>query len=64
MKIERDDVLCLDDIVFFQLKHQGKFADSQIYTNEKYGYLLDEIKEYKAEPLYKVRFVYKIDEVK
>ena len=64
MRIKRDDILCLDDIVFFQLEHKGQFATSEIYTNNQYGYLLDKIKDYKAEPLYKVSFAYKLDEVK
>ena len=63
MKIKTDDILCLDDIVFFGLEKKGSFANSKIYTNNNYGYLLDEIKEYKAEPLYRVSFAYKINEV-
>jgi len=59
MKIEKDDILCIDDIVFFNLKKQGHFANSEIYTNNNYGYLLDEIEKYKTEPLYRIGFVYK-----
>ena len=61
MKIERDDILCLDDIVFFKLKYKGNFGNSDIYGNDTERYLLDKIKEHKQEPLYKVSFGYIID---
>ena len=60
MKIERDDILCLDDIRFFQLEKGGRFANSDIYSTKTEGYLLDIIEEHTAEPLYKVSFAYDI----